>query len=256
MNPIYSRLTLNRTVPIPLYYQIKTFFIEHIQAGTLADGEAVPPEEELCALWDVSRPTVRQAFSDLVHEGYLNRLRSRGTHITRPKVNSDFIQKIQNYNQETERMGLVPSTKVLSLERQSAMEEVAEHLSLPPKASVLRLERLRFANGQPMVYVKTFLPSSPYADILEAADLEKESLYQTLEMHCNVRIGKLTRQIHAALADDYLARLLRMIPGSAILYISTVAYTEGGIPFEYSLASYRGDSYRMNVELCSRNGPF
>ena len=34
-----------------------------------------------------------------------------------------------------------------------------------------------------------------------------------------------------------------------MLYIVTVAYTEEGIPFEYSLASYRGDTYRMSVEL-------
>ena len=220
----------------------------------MPDGESVPTEEELCALWDVSRPTVRQAFSELVHEGYLNRIRSRGTHITHPRVNSDFIQKIQNYNQETTAMGLTPSTKVLSLERQAAMEEVAGHLALSKKDPVIRLERLRFADGKPMVYVKTFLPASPYAPVLEVADLEKDSLYQTLEQHCNVRIGRLTRQIHAALADDYLARLLRMIPGSPILYISTVAYTEEGLPFEYSLASYRGDSYRMNVEL-SRGKP-
>lgn len=253
MNPIYSQLSLNRMVPIPLYYQIKTFFMDRIKSGELADGETVPPEEELCALWDVSRPTVRQAFSELVHEGYLSRLRSRGTHITHPRINSDFIQKIQNYNQETESMGLTPSTKVLLMEEQPAVEEVAEHLALSPKTPVIRLERLRFADKRPMVYVKTFLPARHFAPILKAADLERDSLYQTLETFCNIRIGRLTRQIHAALADDYLARLLGMIPGSAILCSSTVAYTEEGIPFEYSLASYRGDSYRMNVELSRGN---
>ena len=248
MNPIYEKLKLDRSIPVPLYYQIKTFICSHIQDGSLTDGEAVPTEEELCTLLDVSRPTVRQAFSELVHEGYLNRIRSKGTYITHPKINSDFIQKIQTYNQETKGLGLVPDTQVLSLRTLPAVEEVARQLSLSEKDPVICLERLRYADGKPMVYVKTFLPEALCSAVL-TEDLEQNSLYETLEARLNIRIGHLTRQIQAALADEYLAKLLGVAKDSAILYIVTVAYTEEGIPFEYSLASYRGDTYRMSVEL-------
>ena len=73
-----KQLKIDRTVPIPLYYQIKLLMIKHIEDNSLKDGELVPPEEELCAYLNVSRPTVRQAFLELVHEGYLNRIKSKG----------------------------------------------------------------------------------------------------------------------------------------------------------------------------------
>ena len=173
MNSIYKQLKIDRTVPIPLYYQIKTFMIKHIEDNSLKDGELVPPEEELCAYLNVSRPTVRQAFLELVHEGYLNRIKSKGTFVTRPKIAGDFIQKIQTYNQEMQYYGLKPKTKLLSISEIDVFAEVMEKMKLTEKDKVICLERLRYADDKPIVYVKTFIPVKLCKGLIDE-DLEQD----------------------------------------------------------------------------------
>ena len=100
MKPIYHAIRLDRGGATPLCYQIKDYLMQYIRSGELSYGEMLPPEEELCVLLNVSRPTVRQALTDLVHEGYLNRVKFKGTFVTRPRLAGKFIQTIQTYDEE------------------------------------------------------------------------------------------------------------------------------------------------------------
>lgn len=248
MKPIYHAIRLDRGCATPLCHQIKDYLMQYIRSGELPDGEMLPPEEELCVLLNVSRPTVRQALTDLVHEGYLNRVKFKGTFVTRPRLAGKFIQTIQTYDEEIQSMGLTPSTKVISLISQEAGDDVRRALHLKQGERVVFLERLRCAQNQPVVYVKTYLPEKSCKGILEE-DMQNNSLYQLLERKYAIDISHLSRNVRAALPDSYVADLLKLPETSAVLYVSTTSYTQDDVPFEYSLASYRGDMYQMNVDL-------
>ncbi|MDR2740158.1 MAG: winged helix-turn-helix domain-containing protein, partial [Treponema sp.] len=73
MENIYNSIKLDKSVPIPLYYQLKKQVLSLIENSVITEGDMLPPENELCELLKVSRPTIRQAFSELVNEGYLDR---------------------------------------------------------------------------------------------------------------------------------------------------------------------------------------
>jgi len=76
-----------------------------------------------------------------------------------------------------------------------------------------------------------------------------ENKLQSLKTKYNIEIAHINRQIHATVADPYLSDLLGIMENAPLLYITTVAYNQNDIPFEYSLASYRADMYKMNVDL-------
>ena len=78
-------------------------------------------------------------------------------------------------------------------------------------------------------------------------------LYDTLKTKYNIEIAHINRQIHATVADPYLSDLLGIMENAPLLYITTVAYNQNDIPFEYSLASYRADMYKMNVDYIKIN---
>ena len=94
MNPVYYQLKLDRDIPVPLYYQLKQFMITNIENGKLKEGDAVPTEEELCSILNISRATIRQAFSELVTEGRLKRQKAKGTFIAKPKIEGRFFKGI------------------------------------------------------------------------------------------------------------------------------------------------------------------
>lgn len=248
MNPIYQNIKLERKVPIPLYYQLKQIMIDRINDDSLKEGEMVLPEEELCSLLDVSRPTIRQAFSELAAEGYLDRVKAKGTFITKPKISGDFFQRIESFNEEIQKKGMVPSTKVLELSQIQPYEEILTKLKLNKKDKVIYLERLRLADNKQIVYVKTYLPYSRFKDLLKD-NLSDMSLYQVLQEKYNVSAKKVTRTISTTLPDEAIASILDVDRSTPLLFVNTLAYDESLTPFEYSLAYYRNDRYSLQIEL-------
>ncbi len=241
----FENKTLNRESPIPLYYQLKEILLEEIKKAL--PGASFPTELELCKQFDISRPTVRQAIQELVIEGYLNRMKGKGTFIAGPKIKQDFLIVLKSFTEEMEEKGLVPTTKVLGLEKTACDEKVSKALALPAGAEVAKLTRLRFANDAPIVLVVTYLPLDRFPDIL-SRDFENESLYRILEDVYGYTIDRATRVLEARSASEE-AKLLEIKQGDPIQFIQTIAYLNTGVPVEYSLAEYRGDKSEFTFEL-------
>lgn len=244
---LFKNKTLNKDIPIPLYYQLKEILLEYIQKNS-GSNKQIPTEAELSEHFGISRPTVRQAINELVVEGYLTRYKGKGTFITKPKINQSFLQVIDSFNNEMRQKGLVPSTKVLGLKVVDSDDTISEMLSIGKNSKIIQLRRLRFANGEPIVYVVTYLPYEKCKPIMDK-DLEKESLYDLLREVCGFDLLKAVRQLEAILAGEYEAKLLGVVPGAPIQYIRSVTYLTDGSPIEYSLARYRGDRSTFAFEL-------
>ena len=210
---------IDKQAPIPLYYQLKQQILRHISEGTLQFGDLLPSEAEICEKLKISRPTVRQAMGDLTAEGYLTRQR-----------------------------GLVPSTRVLRLALIAGDSRSCDALGIPEGDRVILLERLRFANGEPIVWVETYLPYQRFPRLL-AVDFERQSLYRELEHTYLVPVERVVREIEAVNATAREAELLEIQKNAALCFVKTIAYDYDGVPVEYSRAHYRGDRNRFSVEL-------
>lgn len=248
MNSIYHTLKLDRNIPIPLYYQLKQFMMDNINNNTLKEGESVPTEEELCNLLNISRPTVRQAFSELVSEGYLKRLKAKGTFISKPQVDGKFFQKIESFNSEMKALGLTPSTRLLSAQIIQSDEDISRVFNFEVGNRVVYLERVRYANDDPMVYVETYLPAEQFESIIND-DLENHSLYEILETKYSTKLSHVKRTIQADLSDEFLSNLLSVPENSAILFVRTIGYDVNELPVEYSIAQYGGNRNKFTLEL-------
>ena len=77
---------LNKNTPIPLYFQLKKLILDELDSGELPVGSMLPTENELIEMFGISRTTVRQAITELVQEGKLYRIKSKGTFVSKPKI--------------------------------------------------------------------------------------------------------------------------------------------------------------------------
>lgn len=247
MNSIYEQVHLDRNIPVPLYYQLKKFMLEHIDNGDLKEGDPVPSEEELCNMLNVSRATIRQAFTELVKEGRLTRQKAKGTFIAKPKIRGEYLQVLSSFNDEMRRKGLTPSTKVLRME-QAFQATIAEQLGMHQQEPTLYIERLRFADGDPMVYVETYLPYEPFKTLMHE-DIEHNSLYSILDKNYGSLVHRVTRIIQVGLADSPLAKMLDIRPNSPIYIMHTSSFTADETPIAYSISKYRGDRNEFRVDL-------
>ena len=242
-------ITLDKNIPVPLYYQIKKQVVTLIKNKTIKEGELLPPENELCKRLNISRPTIRQAFSELVAEGYLNRYKGKGTFVSSPRVEERFFSKLGSFQDEMAEKGYNPKTLVVSLEKIDGPHEANEQLALPFDAPLIYLSRVRSVDTTPLVFVETFLPYETYKRLMQV-DFTENSLYDSLEELCRVRVSSVRREFVAVNARPKDAELLQIARNKALIQVKTVAYSSGRPnPVEFSIARYRGDLNKFTVEL-------
>jgi len=237
---------LDRDVPIPLYYQIKRFVLAQIKNGSWPVGHQIPTEQQFCEKFDISRPTVRQAISELISEGHLSK-KNRKVTVSKPKMDGSFFSKLQSFNAEMQAKDLTPSTRVLTIEVRTNAE-VSEKLALEKDAQCIYLERVRYADDDPIVWVETYIPHKSMPD-LKSVDFRHASLYETIEKRYQIRIERVDRIVEAILAGSRESELLGVDKGDPICFVKTTAYDQYNEPVEFSVARYRGDRSQFAVSI-------
>lgn len=239
---------IDKSVPVPLYYQLKEAILDEIRKGNYESGSMIPTEKNISDFFQISRTTVRQAITELVQEGWMYRVKSKGTFIAQKKIQQDFMQKLETYEEQMKRLGVVPKTEILEFRVVYAPHIVAEKLQIPEKSEVIYLYRKRFADEVPIVLVETYLPMADCEFIIDE-DMQTESLYKKLGKTENTRIYCVKRIVEAVEASSNDVKLLSIKKGKPVQKFETVGYNVFGKPIEYSIARYRGDYNRFEVMI-------
>ena len=237
---------IDKTIPVPLYFQLKELLLTELKSGDYPEGYMIPTELEISAMFKLSRTTVRQAIQQLVSEGWLYRIKSKGTFITTPKRHQDFVTQIESFESQAMRRNQSPSTAVLEFRRVKATEEVAAALELKKDDLVIYLHRKRSIDGEAVFTVKTYLPASLCKFLLEE-DLSQVSLYSELNKSEQTHVVQLQRKIEAVAAGKEDENYLGLVRGEPILAVTSVGCNAMKKPIEYSLTRFRGDKNFFNV---------
>jgi GntR family transcriptional regulator len=238
---------MDRSAPIPLYYQIRSRLLEMIENGQLQPGDRVPSERELTETYGVSRMTARQAVSELENQGFLVRIQGKGTFVGAPKLDQP-LAGLTSFSEDMRRRGLAPGALVLAAEQIPAGRRVGQILGRSETTPIFRLERLRLADDQPMAVETAFIPVDLCPDLL-GEQFEHESLYKVLRDRFGLHLVKATQRLEAVAADSYEAELLRVHEGTPLLLLERVSRDANDNPVEFVRSLYRGDRYRFVTEL-------
>lgn len=239
---------IDRDSPLPYYYQLKEFLVEQIESGNWKSGQQLPSEPEFCQRLGVSRTVVRHALQELVYEGLLYRQQGKGTFVAEPKISESLVQSLSGFYEDMEDRGLTPVSQVLEQSLTPANKKVAEYLEVPVGTPVIKIERLRSVNGEPIVLVTTYLPYETCPALMEE-DLSRQSLYALLEGKYGLEIARGRRTLEVVPASEYEARLLGVEENAPLVLLNSVSYLKDGRPIEYFHALHRGDRSKFEVEL-------
>jgi GntR family transcriptional regulator len=228
--------------PSPLYHQLQQLLRDAIQQKLLAAGDAIPPERELAAEYNISRITVRKALSGLVEEGLLTRRRGAGTFVA-GRVEKSF-SRISSFSEDMLSRGRTPSSQWISRSSGAVTPEEAMALGLSPGAAVFRFRRIRFADDEPMAYEQTTIAGS----CLPSLEAVEDSLYEALARVGSRPVRALQRLRAVPFMSEH-ARMLGVDTGHAGLLIERYGFHRDGRPVEFTQSFYRGDAYDFVAEL-------
>lgn len=241
--------TLERSNPLPLYYQLKEVLKQQIHAGHLAPHTAIPSEPELVAQYHVSRATVRQALTELVHEGLLYRQHGRGTFVCEPRVQQHSVSELASFSDELRQRGLKPGGMLFVSELVRGSQSVRDQLRLTDEEQVVRLERVRTANDAPVAYEVNYLPYPRAASVYQRAkETADGSLYHL--MATEGLVPSIAEHVFRGdQANAREAELLRLEPGESGTRLACTAFDETGAPIEYTEAFYPSSRFELRLTL-------
>lgn len=245
-------VTLDRTSPVPLYFQVAQALQVAIEAGTLLPGSRLDNEIQLADELGLSRPTMRRAMEHLVDKGLIIRRRGIGTTIVQPKVRRPL--QLSSLYDDLQTAGQRPTTTVLSLDLAPAPPDIAEALGLEPGAQVHRVVRLRRAGGRPIArmtnHLPTTLPGLGPGRLTQEA-LEATGLYRLLR-GAGVHLHAADQTISARKATAEESRLLEEPRGAALLTMQRVAYDDSGRVVEFGSHVYAASRYSFSLSMLAK----
>ncbi len=238
---------IDKDAPLPLYHQVREALMALIIDGGLREGSLIPTEREIGEKLQVSRITVRRAIDELVREGYLVTQQGKGTFVARPKIERRTTQ-MKSFSEQMLEEGHKPGSQLLSLRHEKATRHVAAVLQIKTDNWVWVVERLRYANDEPICISLTYL-NLPLEVVLTPAELQREtSLWAILERK-GIRLKRSEATVQAILAGDREAEILQIEHDSPLLLVEGVVYTDDNKPVEYHQMFNRGDRYKYSIKF-------
>jgi GntR family transcriptional regulator len=231
----------------PLHQQFQERIHTLVQSGIWKPGDQIPSERELMQLAKISRATIRQGLTALVHEGVLEKEHGRGTFVTRTRYEQP-LTAVYSFSQQLQLLGVQLDDTVLERERIPAGAELAQRLNVEVDAPLIYLKRLRRVGSTPMMVSIAYLPYDLCPDLLHG-DLQS-SLYLQLTERYHLPILSATDRLEAIPADPATAQLLEIPRRSPLMYVQRTAYTTDNVPLHLGENYIRGDmcSFRSDMQ--------
>jgi DNA-binding GntR family transcriptional regulator len=239
-----TSLTIDRGVPVPLYYQLAHQLQSAIESGALPPGRHLPNEVAIAKALGLARPTVRQAMGYLMHKGLVSRKRALGTVVLNPKVDRDV--QLSSLYDDLAREGRRPNTTVLRCELVPMSAVVADALRLEEGGRVLFLERIRSADDEPIALMHNYLPEG-LVDVT-SDQLAEHGLYGLLRT-AGVKLVEARQRMGAKKAGAREARLLAEPRGAALVTMERLTFDADHRPVEYAEHVYRASRYSFSSTI-------
>jgi GntR family transcriptional regulator len=213
--------------------------------ASLEPGAKLPSERDLAERYGVARMTVRGAVGRLAQQGLVHRAQGQGTFVSEPRLAQPTT--LTSFTEDMTARGLRPGSIVLAKEVLPAPGPIALRLEVPEGEPIVRIERIRSGDDEPIALERSHLPARRFPG-LEEVDLVEGSLYGTLAEVYGCEPASSEQRIAAVGLSHLEAHLLHAEEDMPALRIERVTRDREGHPIEFVRSVYRGDRFELHTE--------
>ena len=241
---------INKYSNIPLYSQLKNLIIEKIENGEYPPESKIPSEQELCDIFGISRPTVRQAISELTNSGYLYKEKGKGTFVSKPKSVIDvkaytgFSDSILDNDNPGERN--IVSINIITNKDYKKLSDIFS-ISYNQTMDFAQIIYITNLEDEVYSYNTSYIPLSLFPNIIEDIKNKKQS-FDILRGKYPLLPAKSKSSLEVIYTEPDEAQYLKVQAGQPLIKVSNVIYSKSGQVVEYIVSKYRADKCRLTFE--------
>lgn len=227
-----------------LYLQVVDKIKRHIKSGKFKEKEQLPSEFHLSKILEVPRAALREALRYLEEENIIIHRHGLGTFINPQPLFSSGIEELTSVTDTIIRSGKTPSSQYLSTDIVIPTVDEKEKFSPLNITSLVKIERLRTANNEPVVFCVDKIPNG----LIPSQYLyEEQSMLKLLEHYAGKQVSYAVTYIEPIGYHERIHGLLHCDPEQALLLLKQIHYTESDEPVLYSTNYFRPDMFSFHV---------
>jgi GntR family transcriptional regulator len=236
----------------PKYFQISREIIALIQMGKLSAGSPVPSENEIIEKFLVSNTTARKALHELEKEGWVTRVKGKGTFVKDQTV-VRAINRIFGFTKNMVEAGRKPATKLIGFRlHTSDHTQTVNGRKFILKGPYCEIERIRFADGLPLMKEKRYISLGLCPDI-QRKNLE-QSLYSIFAKDYGIHLTEIIQMVSAVLLDCEQLKPFNLEKPVPAFRVEGVSFCSKDLIIEMEDSIYRGDMYRFAAKAVGKGG--
>lgn len=239
-------MQINKNLKDPLYIQLMEVITNYINNNNLKPDSLIPSERELSQKYNVSRATVRRALNELIYDGVLYKIPGKGTFVSHEKFKQDLLE-FYSFSEEMKKISKVPSSEIISFNVIKANNKIAKKMECSVGEPIYKLERLRYADDEPMMFEINHLLVSRFPD-LSLDRLTSYSMYDILIKDYNADFTEAEETLQPVSTRENEAYLLDYNVGLPSMMIERCTYERGKV-VEYTKSISRGDKFKYHISL-------
>lgn len=225
-----------------IYLQIYNEYSNQIHSGQLLPGAKLPSESELAEAYSTSRETVRKALNLLFREGYIHKIKGRGSFVLDMTRMNFPITGLISFKEMSDTL-VAAKTLVEKTMSEPAGSALARHLQIPHDVLVWKVIRSREIEGERIILDK----DNFRADIVPflSEEIAEGSIYEYLELELGLKISYAKKVISVEPSTEEDFRLLDMKSYTHIVVVRNYVYLENTVLFQYTESRHRLDKFQF-----------
>lgn len=228
---------------VNIYFQIYAEYSSRIQSGQLTPGTKLPSESELAEAYKTSRETVRKALNLLFREGYINKIKGRGSFVL-DRTRMDFpVTGLISFQEMSGTLGVPSRTLVEETVLEPAGSLLASQLHIAGDTPVWKVIRAREIEEERIILDKDYFR----ADIVPflSKEIAEGSIYEYLETGLGLKISYAKKLISVEPSTEEDGRLLDLKKYEHIVVVRNYVYLENTVLFQYTESRHRLDKFQF-----------
>ncbi|SDR05482.1 trehalose operon repressor [Virgibacillus salinus] len=225
------------------YLTIYHELVKKIQSNQWPESTKLPSENELTEIYSTSRETIRKALNQLAQDGYIQKIRGKGSVVIDTNKFDFPVSGIVSFKELATNLQLPANTIVNELAIVEADQELQSKLNINLRDSVWKVVRARKISGEKVILDKDYFNKDYVPELTR--EICEDSIYDYLENQLELKISFARKEIVVEEPSEEDRALLDLEGYSNVVVIKSMVYLEDTSLFQYTESRHRPDKFRF-----------